>query len=179
MAIEIARVSPDDPDAVGLIDELDAHLGPLYDAASRHGFSVARLLAQGVHFFVLRVDGAPAACGGILFVRPGLGDQATRPAAEPGAVAAPAAGPPDDPPYGELKRMYVRPAFRGTGLGRRMLDHLVAHAQGLGVTLLRLETGIHQQAAIHLYERAGFRRIAPFGPYFDDPVSRCYELRLA
>jgi len=44
--------------------------------------------------------------------------------------------------------------------------------------LLRLETGIHQQAAIHLYEQYGFRRIPPFGPYFEDPVSRCYEMLL-
>jgi putative acetyltransferase len=56
--------------------------------------------------------------------------------------------------------MYVRPEFRG---------------RGNGVTLLRLETGIHKRAAIRLYERLGFRRIPPFGPYTDDPLSRCYE----
>ena len=44
---------------------------------------------------------------------------------------------------------------------------------------MRLETGIHQQAAIRLYERLGFRRIPPFGPYTDDPLSRCYEKSLA
>jgi ribosomal protein S18 acetylase RimI-like enzyme len=71
--------------------------------------------------------------------------------------------------------MYVRPAFRGRGLGRLMLDHLTAHATAQGVALLRLETGIHQHEAIALYERCGFRRIPPFGPYWDDPVSRCYE----
>jgi putative acetyltransferase len=60
-----------------------------------------------------------------------------------------------------------------------MLDHLVAHARGRGLTVIRLETGIHQREAIALYERSGFRRIAPFGPYREDPLSRCYETVLA
>ena len=47
-----------------------------------------------------------------------------------------------------------------------------------GVDVLRLETGIHQAEAIGLYERVGFTRIAAFGPYVDDPLSRYYELRL-
>ena len=139
---------PDTPDAMLLIDELQTHLESFYPPESRHGFSVERLIKEGVAFFVLRVDGAPAGCGGIkLFGRE----------------------------YGELKRMYVRPEFRGRKYGELLVDHLSAHARTHGVTLLRLETGIHQQAAIRLYERLGFRRIPPFGPYTDVPVSRCYE----
>jgi hypothetical protein len=46
------------------------------------------------------------------------------------------------------------------------------------VDLLRLETGIHQAAAIRLYEGLGFQRIPPFGPYTEDPLSRCYEKRI-
>jgi len=101
-----------------------------------------------VAFFVVRQDGAPAGCGGIQL----FGTE-----------------------YGELKRMYVRPQFRGLGLAKVMLDHFANHARAQGVRLLRLETGIHQHAAIGLYERAGFRRIPPFGDYTDDPLSRCYE----
>jgi putative acetyltransferase len=71
--------------------------------------------------------------------------------------------------------MYVRPAFRGRGLGQLMLDHLVAHARDNGFNRVRLETGIHQHTAIALYERSGFVRIQPFGPYHEDPNSRCYE----
>jgi putative acetyltransferase len=77
-----------------------------------------------------------------------------------------------------LKRMYVRPQFRGLGFGKLLLEHLADHARAQGVGLLRLETGIHQTAAIRLYERMGFQRIPPFGPYFEDPLSLCYEMRI-
>ena len=161
MAVEIALERPDTPDATALILELEAHLAPRYPAASRHGFSVERLLEEGVDFYVLRADGAPAACGGVLVVD-GLDVDGHRAA----------------DPYAEVKRMYVRPAFRGSGFGKAILDRLAARARQLGVDVLRLETGIHQVEAIGLYERTGFRRIAAFGPYVDDPLSRYYEKRL-
>ncbi len=68
-----------------------------------------------------------------------------------------------------------RSEFRGSGFGKLMLDHLADHARAHHIRLLRLETGIHQREAIGLYERAGFYRIPPFGPYTDDPLSPCYE----
>ena len=80
--------------------------------------------------------------------------------------------------YGELKRMYVRPQFRGLGFAKLLLNHLAGYARSRGVRLLRLETGIHQHAAIGLYERAGFHSIRPFGDYADDPLSRFYEKRI-
>ena len=154
MTVTVERERPDSPDAEALILELEEHLAALYPAESRHGFSVQRLVDEDVHFFVLRADGVPAGCGGILFV--------------------------DDPagPYGEIKRMFVRPANRGAGFGRRILDTLIGHARERGVAVLRLETGIHQREAIGLYVAMGFRPSVPFGPYRDDPLSPCYELRL-
>ena len=152
MPVTIAAERPDTPDAAALINELQTHLESFYPPESRHGFSVEKLITQGVAFFVLRVDGRAAGCGGILLVRK---------------------------EYGEIKRMYVRPEFRGREYGKRLIDHLAAYATSHGVTLLRLETGIHQQAAIRLYEGYGFRRVPPFPPYFEDPVSRCYEMPLA
>jgi GNAT superfamily N-acetyltransferase len=147
----IVAERPDTPDAMRLIDELQTHLESFYPPESQHGFSVDRLIAESVAFFVLRADGRPAGCGGIKLV----GRE-----------------------YGELKRMFVRPEFRGAGFGALLVDHLTAHARANGITLLRLETGIHQQAAIRLYERMGFYRIPPFGPNTNDPVSLCYEKRL-
>jgi ribosomal protein S18 acetylase RimI-like enzyme len=72
----------------------------------------------------------------------------------------------------------LRPAFRGRGFGKQMLDHLVDYARTRHAGVLRLETGVHQAAAIAMYEQAGFRRIRPFGSYTDDPVSRCYEMKI-
>jgi ribosomal protein S18 acetylase RimI-like enzyme len=147
-AVTIASERPDSALSQELIAELEAYLVPMYPAESRHGYSVEKLLREGVAFFVIRDGGAPAGCGGVQLV---------------------------DVEYGEVKRMYVRPAFRGLGLGRRLLDHLAAHVRGHGLSRLRLETGIHQQEAIRLYEAYGFRRIPPFGPYREDPLSRYYE----
>jgi putative acetyltransferase len=79
--------------------------------------------------------------------------------------------------YAELKRMYVRPEFRNR--------NRQAHARSPGrprpgsrCAAVRLETGIHQSAAIRLYEAYGFRRRTAFAPYRDDPLSLYYEKSL-
>jgi putative acetyltransferase len=150
MSAIITPERPDSADAIVLITELEAHLEPLYPPESRHGFSVEELIAQAVAFFVLRDNDTPAGCGGIQLF---------------GAA------------YGELKRMYVRPHFRGLGFGKLLVNHLADYARTHGVGLLRLETGIHQTAAISLYERMRFQRIPPFGAYVEDPLSLFYEKR--
>ena len=142
---------PDTADAVMLIDELEQHLAPFYPATSRHGYSVEKLIRQGVAFFVARQDGVPAGCGGVQF----FGTE-----------------------YGELKRMFVRPQFRGLGLAKLMLQHLEQYTRDHHIPLLRLETGIHQKEAIGLYERMGFQNIPRFGDYLDDPLSRFFEKKL-
>lgn len=156
MSITIYQERPDSPDASSLIQELDALLSPLYPDESRHGYSVQRLIEQNVAFFVVRSNQEAAGCGGVQFFT-------------------------DDPnlPYGELKRMYVRPAFRGQGIARHLLNHLEAVAAGRTIATLRLETGIHQLEAIRLYERNGFYRIGAFGTYTDDPLSRYFEKRIS
>jgi putative acetyltransferase len=151
MKVVITQERADTADAVRLVEELQTHLESFYAPENRHGFSVERLVSEGVAFFVLRVNGEAVGCGGIkLFGRE----------------------------FGELKRMYVRPQFRGKGYGTLILNQLADYAGGEGVCVLRLETGIHQQDAIRMYERAGFRRIPAFGAYKDDGVSLCYEMRL-
>jgi GNAT superfamily N-acetyltransferase len=152
MSAIITPERPDSADALALIAELEAQLEPLYPHESRHGYSVEKLIAEKVAFFLARYNGTPAGCGGIKLF---------------GTA------------YGEVKRMYVRPQFRGLGLGKLMLDYLADYARGQGVGLLRLETGIYQGAAIGLYERMGFEQVAPFGEYKDDPLSRFYEKRLS
>ncbi len=84
------------------------------------------------------------------------------------------------PPHvGELKRMYVRPSARGRGLSRLLLDALIAVARDRGMTALVLETGTEQPEAIGLYTSYGFTPTHLWGPYRDDPRSRCFRLDLA
>jgi len=142
---------PDTDDARMLIDELEAHLVPFYPQTSRYGYSVEKLIQQGVAFFITRHDGITAGCGGIQFY---------------GAE------------YAELKRMFVRPQFRGLGLAKLMLDHLTAYARDHDIKLLRLETGVHQKEAIGLYEQFGFQSIPPFGEYSADPLSKFFEKQI-
>ncbi|HEV2458088.1 MAG TPA: hypothetical protein VGS80_06950, partial [Ktedonobacterales bacterium] len=73
-AADIMLERPDTGDAVLLISELESHLELLYPRESRHGLSVERLLAQEVAFFLLRWNGAPAACGGVKLVDADYGE---------------------------------------------------------------------------------------------------------
>lgn len=154
--LTVSREAADSPDARILVAELTADLATEgYPPESTHGYDVAALLARGVTFVVARLDGSPVGCGGIQLVH------------EPGAEA-----------FGELKRMYVRPAHRGSGVSRAILQALVAHAEAEGVRLLRLETGVRQHAALAFYRREGFTEIPPFPPYRPDPESVFLERRL-
>ena len=78
-----------------------------------------------------------------------------------------------DADTGELKRMFVRPAWRGRGLSRRMLRHLEAEARRCGARRLVLETGTRLAASVALYESEGFREIGRFGEYAHSPLSHC------
>jgi GNAT superfamily N-acetyltransferase len=74
--------------------------------------------------------------------------------------------------------MYVSPEERGRGLSRLLLNALESEARALGLSRLVLETGVRQVAALALYERAGFSRIAPFGEYVGSPLSVCMAKEL-
>lgn len=78
-----------------------------------------------------------------------------------------------DAERGELKSMRVADRFLGQGVGRAMLDHLVAEARGRGMKSLWLETGTAPAfvPARRLYESAGFVPCGPFDGYVLDPFS--------
>ncbi|MCU0448155.1 MAG: GNAT family N-acetyltransferase [Microscillaceae bacterium] len=77
----------------------------------------------------------------------------------------------------ELKRMYIRPAFRGQGLGKLVLNAIIKLAQSLDYQYIRLDTLASMTEAIGLYEAFGFYEIAPYR-YNPLPDAKYMELKL-
>jgi putative acetyltransferase len=86
---------------------------------------------------------------------------------------------PVEPGLYELKRMFVAPGARGTGVSSALVAESERLVRGVGAARIRLETGSRQPEAMRLYERAGFRRVPNFPPHETDPESVCYEKALA
>ena len=71
----------------------------------------------------------------------------------------------------EIKRMYVVPGRRGSGVGRRVLQALEDEARRLQVRRIVLETGVRQERALALYRSSGFAIIPAYGEYADSPAT--------
>jgi GNAT superfamily N-acetyltransferase len=149
-------VPESDPAITALTAEVVVEYGVRYD--DPHD-DIAPTAPDSSWLLVVDDDGTPVGCGAV----------------QPWSHTVP-----DAPAYvGELKRMYVRPSARGRGLSRLLLDELVVVARGRGMTALVLETGTAQPEAIGLYTSYGFTPTGLWGPYADDPRSRCYRLEIA
>ena len=66
------------------------------------------------------------------------------------------------PDTSEIKRVYVKPSARGLGLGRRLMEQLLAQSARIGATTVLLDTGLYNAAAQALYRKLGFREIAHY-----------------
>ncbi|MGN9804601.1 GNAT family N-acetyltransferase [Micromonospora sp. L32] len=104
-----------------------------------------------IRYLAVVVDGRAVACGGVQSL-----DAAT----------------------GELKRMYVRPAYRGRGIARQLLTALEELAFQRGHSVVCLETGVYLPAAIGLYTSCGYEPIPVYGEYVDNPYSVCFAKHL-
>jgi putative acetyltransferase len=140
----IALESPDQPEVITLIAELDAYQDTLYPPESRHALDLASLKQGNILFVVARDESAKAiGCGAVVLNRD----------------------------FGEIKRMYVSHASRGQGVARKLLLALESESAKAGCRLLKLETGPYQPEALGLYASFGYKRGGPFGKYTDDPLS--------
>ena len=73
----------------------------------------------------------------------------------------------------EIKRLYVDPDARGAGLGKKLLEHLLEEARGIGYETVFLDTATYMPAAHRLYQSVGFRETGPYlGSENDDAVKK-------
>lgn len=153
---EPLRIIPDDLSNAAVLALLQFHLDEMHQwspACKVHAMPAERLRASDVAFFSAWSGNTLAGCGAIKHL---------------------------DESHGELKSMRVAPAFRGTGVGRAILGHLLAEARARGYARVSLETGRPAPflPARRLYESHGFTECAPFGDYVSDDFSMCMTLVL-
>jgi putative acetyltransferase len=142
--MQISQESPDQPQVIALIADLDAYQDTLYPAEARYALDMASLAKSNVIFMVARDgEGAAVGCGAVVIT---------------GNV-------------GELKRMYVCPHHRGQGVARSVLVALEAASLMAGCEQLLLETGPYQPEALAFYNKQGYKKCGPFGGYADHPLS--------
>lgn len=82
----------------------------------------------------------------------------------------------DYPNACEMKRLYVRPAFRGLGLGRLLADHTLDLARQAGYHDMLLDTLTDMEAARSLYQDLGFIEVAP---YYHNPLQGAHYLKVS
>ncbi len=151
MTVAVAAEDPRSDEVQALIARAEDEIRPFYPPEQMFTYSPEDLFEKGVYFVVARIDGVAVGCGGM--------------------------EPKDG--YGELKRMYVAPEARGRGAAETIMDSLEAGAIERGLTVMRLETGIFQHAALNFYPRCGYEKVYCWGEYANSDTSVCMEKRLS
>jgi putative acetyltransferase len=153
----MADIRPDDLSGPEIADLIAIHARTMLAASppeSCHFLPLEGLRQPSVSVWSMWEDGALIGCGALKALEDGTG---------------------------EIKSMHTREVLRGRGLGRQMLEHILAEARRRGYSALYLETGSMDAfiPARKLYEAYGFTYCGPFGDYVDDPHSVFMMLRLA
>ncbi len=146
--IDFVTIDPGAPEALAAVGsyfaELDERFPGGFDPGDAATSDQPAYHPPSGAFVVATSDGDPVACGGIQR----LGEQ-----------------------LAEIKRMWVSTAWRGAGLGSRMLAHLESQARGLGYVRVRLDTNGTLTEAIAMYVAAGYD---PIERYNDNPYAQCW-----
>ncbi|AOT10823.1 GNAT family N-acetyltransferase [Pseudoalteromonas luteoviolacea] len=151
--MQLVELKPDDPNVQDLFAEIDRLMNTLYPIASDQSLALEELNQPNVRAVGLKDESEIVACGAIVKQF-------------------------DKKLYGEIKRLYVKPSFRGKGLSKRIMQILLHYAGDAQIPLIRLETGLKQEESIKLYESLGFERCERFGLYRDNPLSVFMSLSL-
>lgn len=144
--VSLDLVAPDSPAARVAMGAYFAELDRRFDGGFDPGPTddVSSMAAPHGCFVLAVSDGAPVACGGVQRIGDGVG---------------------------EIKRMWVDDAWRGAGLGSRMLRRLEAETAALGYAVVRLDTNRTLGEAVAMYGRAGYREI---DRYNDNPYAEAF-----
>lgn len=155
--VAFAEEDPRAADSLALSGEMAVFIEATYPEDAENGIiptTTEELVAQG-RLVVARVDSAPAGTGALM-----------------------AHGPVDGLPVLEVKRMFVRPEFRGFGVARGVLAKLEQLARERGAEKLVLMCGPRQPEALRLYETCGYSRRSAYGKHVEHPLSIFFEKHL-
>jgi putative acetyltransferase len=148
--VTITQENPQSPDARALIAGSETEMRAVYPPEDCHTLSPDELDHPHIAFYVARRNGAALGCVALV----NNGD------------------------YGEVKRLFVVPEGRGSGLSKQLMDHLEAAAKQAGLARVLLETGDQLTAAVRLYEQRGYTVRGPFACYEVSPASLFMEKTL-
>ena len=140
-------LDPFSESSCALLAASDAYLAALYPPESNHLSSPDDLAKPNVRFLGIQADSRIVGCGAVKLMGP------------------------SNQRYGEIKRVFVLPEFRGHGLSKKLMMALESHLVDQGIRISRLETGIHQPEALGLYRRLGYIERDVYGDYQPDPLS--------
>lgn len=149
--LKIRVEAPSSPDAHELLAALDADLARDYPPEVIFGLHDEDHDIDRMVFLVARIRDEAVACGALRSL---------------------------DAVTGEVKRMYVCPALRGTGISRRLLAVIETIAMGRGHRVMKLETGNLSPEALALYRSSGYREVPAWGEYAGNDYSICFEKAL-
>jgi putative acetyltransferase len=152
--MQLVDLDPSDQDVINVFADIDRLISSLYPVATSQALNVDELGHPGVYAVGLKNQDGIVACGAIVKQFDGTW-------------------------YGEIRRLYVKPSYRGKGLSRRIMQILLYHASEEKIPTIKLETGPKQIQSIKLYENLGFKRCDPFGDYKQNPNSLFMELALS
>jgi putative acetyltransferase len=149
-------IAVDDPRSEDVGELLETHLAFSYRVSPAdhvHALEIKGLLESGVTFFSARRDGRLLGVGALKRI---------------------------DDAHAEIKSMHTAEVARGRGVGRAMVNHLLAFAREHDYRRVSLETGAMEEyaAARSLYEGVGFRLCEPFGQYTVNRFSVCMTIEL-
>ncbi len=143
----------DNPEVNKLLNKHFVELRSVSPAGSTHVLDIAGLKDQSIKFWSLWKNNEIIGCGALKFLEKN---------------------------HGEFKSIRVTDKFKKTGIGEKIIDHLIEEAKKLEISKLSIETGAGEffLPARKLFSKFGFKACPPFAHYKEDPNSCYYTLNL-